>query len=104
MSEGKWKVVIEPEGKNPGLVDKAKAAAGLGSEQVGGMVIYVTDGGNVKNEVAAVGYIRKHTANPCVSFVKQLEAEVEKAQQACDKLNELLGGNNRAEDGTRVLA
>jgi hypothetical protein len=92
-SNGPWRVVCEPEGNNPGILGKAKAAASMAvsgdePENMGGMVIYLTNGTS-KEEVSRVGWIRRATKNPKTSFEKQLSKEVEKATASADTLNNL---------------
>lgn len=86
-----WRVVAEPEGNNPGLIDRAKAATGVGDsgKNAGGMIIYVTDGSS-KKEVSRVAWIRRNSKNPKVSFEKQLKVEIDKAREAVRVLEDLL--------------
>lgn len=87
-----WKVVCEPHGENPGMLDKAKDAVGItpSPENIGGVIIYVTDGAGRKEEVSRVAWIRRASVNPKTGFAKQLQTEVTKAKEATDILNGLL--------------
>lgn len=90
-----WKIVVEPHGKNPGLVDKAKAAVGVTEpENTGGMIIYISNGNGFKEEVSRVSWIRRSSVckNPKNSFSKQLGIEVEKAEASVKLLNDALAG------------
>lgn len=87
-----WKVIIEPEGKNPGLLDKAKSAVKPEHGNTGGLVIYLTgDNGQNRQEVSRVGYVRRNTKNPKTSFEKQLAEELKKANAAVEALNSAAG-------------
>lgn len=90
---GPWKVVAEPQGNNPSVVQKVKAAVGVTEpENTGGMVIFITDG-TTKQEVSRVAWIRREAVckNPKNSLDKQLRLEVGRAQDAATMLNELVG-------------
>lgn len=97
-----WRVVLEPHGENPGRVAQvagAVASAAGSDTQVGkntgGLVIYVTNGAS-KDEVSRVGFIRRNTKNPRVTFEKQLDAELAKARKAAQKINELLAESSES--------
>jgi hypothetical protein len=87
-----WRVVAEPEGNNPGLLDKAKAALSNQEGNTGGMIIYVTNG-TLKEEVSRVGFVRRNTKNPKTSFENQLRKELDKARTAATSINDLLDGS-----------
>lgn len=76
-----WKVEIEPEGKNDGVNE-------------GGLVIYLNNGSK-REEVSAVGWVRRNTGNPDVEFEPQLKKEYAKAQVAARTMNDLLGSPAR---------
>lgn len=81
----RWKVVLKPEGKNPGTDDE---------KNEGGMVVQLLDGaGNFRQEVTRVAYARRHSRNPDADFDEQLRIEWDKAKAACDLLNEQLMGD-----------
>lgn len=87
-----WSVTAEPEGKNPGVLDKAKSAVGIGTDpndgsNVGGMIIFIVNGAT-KQEVSRVAWIRRNSKNPSTSFEKQLQAELDKARASVKILNE----------------
>jgi hypothetical protein len=86
----RWEVLCEPVGRNPGIVDKAKAAVGAGSapseDNVGGLVIYLTNGSS-KQEVSRVAWIRRVSKNPDNKFEDQLATEINKAKAAAEVLN-----------------
>lgn len=74
---------MEPEGAN---------AVNADEKNEGGVVIYVADAdGRNRQEVTRVGFARRHTRNPHVSFDAQLEHEVGKARTAVRVHNELFG-------------
>lgn len=88
-----WKVIAEPQGKNPGIIKKAAVACGVEkAENTGGVIVYVTNGDN-KQEVSRVAYIRRPDVckNPNVTYQDQLDIEITRARDTCTKLNELLG-------------
>lgn len=103
-----WKVVVEPQGNNPGtqtakkkkgVVDRAKEAVGSSSSSEpeqglneGGMIVYVTNANGAKQEVSRVGFVRRNSKNPKVPFDKQLRAEIDKARAAVGALNEQFVG------------
>lgn len=86
-----WSVICEPVGENPGVVKRA-AGAVTGSESepenIGGIVIYVTNGAS-KQEVSRVAWVRRASVckNPKTSFEKQLDKEITKARAAVEALN-----------------
>lgn len=69
--------MMNPIGKNDG-------------KNEGGVVLYVQSGSYGRQEVSRVGWIRRNTKNPDVSFEAQLKAEVAKAKQAISEMNELV--------------
>jgi hypothetical protein len=83
-----WEIHVEPVGKNPGLLDKAKAAIQSNAENTGGMVIYLTNG-SMKHEVSRVAFVRRASKNPNADFQTQLATEVAKAREAAKTLNEV---------------
>lgn len=79
-----WKIVVKPEGKNPGGADDTNE---------GGMVLYLHDGSaHQRQEVSRVAFARRHSRNPDVPFKNQLDVEMEKARTAVGVLNEQLAG------------
>lgn len=87
-----WSVICEPVGKNPGVVKRAAdAVTGAESEpeNIGGIVIYVTNG-STKTEVSRVAWVRRAAVckNPKTSFEKQLDKELTKARTAVTMLND----------------
>lgn len=79
-----WKIVLRPEGKNPGEQEERNE---------GGMVIELMDGdGYRRQEVSRVAFARRNSRNPDVGFEEQLRAEWAKANEAVGLLNEQLRG------------
>lgn len=94
MASGKWQVVMEPHGNNPGFIKRAAAEAGItdaNPENTGGIIIYIQNG-TEKHEVSRVAFVRRASKNPDMSFKKQLRHEKEKADAAVAALNELFDG------------
>lgn len=88
---GNWKVIFEPQGKNPGRLTKlAGRITGVADDpdgqNVGGIVVLVTNG-STRQEVSRVAYVRSNSKNPDTSFNEQLSRETQKARDACDLLN-----------------
>jgi hypothetical protein len=98
MKMAGWRIVVEPEGKNPGAPPPPVEGAEQTDEipqgtNEGGMIVYLADdGGHSKREVSRVAWVRRNGANPDVAFHEQLRAEVDKAKQAIDLINELTAG------------
>lgn len=86
-----WKIIAEPQGKNP--ADDPKKADGEQGDNEGAMVVYLAGPGFGRQEVSRVGFIRRNTANPEVPFEEQFRAEVDKAQAALRIVNEQLSGD-----------
>lgn len=80
-----WAIVCEPQGKNPGT--KPKGSSKTKGKNEGGVIVYLSDGGYSKQEVARVGFERKNTINPDVMFEVQLASVVAKARAAVKLLN-----------------
>jgi hypothetical protein len=76
-STPKWKVTIEPHGKNPGT----------SGENEGGVIVYLAKG-STKEEFSAVAWKRRASVNPHRSFKAQLRSEIADAQDVCDTLND----------------
>lgn len=97
MAEVKWKIVLEPEGRNPG----PNVEQGKDPQNTGGMVIYLLPdnaggyGAPPKQEVSRVAFIRDPAicANPDVPFAEQLRKEIAKARTSVELLNEQLVGS-----------
>lgn len=81
MPEAPYKIMAEPLGSN----DEEK--------NTGGIVIYLLNGRQYRQEVSRVGYARQHTKNKKVDFEAQLEIELSKARFAVKILNEQLDGS-----------
>lgn len=81
-----WSITVEQEGKNPGPIDKMKALTTSNAGNMGGLVIYLTDG-TTKEEFTRVAYVRRVSNNPTVKFQDQLAEELEKAKIAAEALN-----------------
>lgn len=74
-----WHIIVEPvEGNTTGVDEKNE----------GGMAVYLSNYGGAKQEFSRVGFARRHTRNPSVSFRRQLEDERDKARDAITVLNE----------------
>lgn len=82
----KWIVLAEVEGKNPGLVAKAKQA--LSGRNEGGVIVRLGDNAGRIEEVARVGFMRRNTANPDDQFKSRLDHVLEIANGAAQALNE----------------
>lgn len=74
--EGPYKIVAEAIGSNENKKNE------------GGLVIKLYHGSHGMQEVSRVGYIRRNTKNPKVSFDDQLTAELDRARAALRLLNE----------------
>jgi len=97
----RWVVSAEPLGANPALKPEAAKRVGRerltptgvgeeGQDNVGGIVVYIeqTDG-DIKEEVARVGFVRSNSENPDVPFDKKLDEVIEIARQSVERLNDL---------------
>jgi hypothetical protein len=94
-----WTVTCEPVGENPGKLKKALAERSGGTEKaenIGGIVVYLTNGSK-REEFSRVAFIRRVSRNPGTKLRDQLDKEIKEAQEACDKLNELLSGKKAGE-------
>jgi len=93
----RWVVVAEPVGANPQLekTGTRKRRTGESKEakerdNVGGVVVYVQrTNGNQREEVARVGFVRKTSENPKVSFKDQLDEIMAIASTTVETLNKL---------------
>lgn len=87
MSQDTWKIVVRPEGRNPGRATEDDDAQGINE---GGMVVYL-DGGSYggRQEVSRVAWVRENSLHPDVPFDEMLEAVVHRARTAIAKINEL---------------
>ena len=87
------RVLVEPQGRNPGpLPEGEEAPEGTQGTNQGGMIIYISGSDFGRQEVARVAWVRRNSKNPDVPFADQLRAEVDKAKQAIDVINELTAG------------
>lgn len=78
-----WEVVARPEGRNDG------------GKNEGGMVVYLTMGGQShapKEEIGRVAFERANSTHPDVSYEDQLDIEIAKAKKSIDVLAELAAG------------
>jgi hypothetical protein len=81
-----WIVVCEVEGKNPGLVAKAKQA--LTGRNEGGVIVRLGDNDGRTEEVARVGFMRRNTSNPDDQFKPALGRVLQIANDAAVALND----------------
>lgn len=80
-----WTVVTEPVAANPSKKD--------GNE--GGLIIKLKRSEDEEFETTRVGYVRRNSKNPDNSFENQMAIELERAQLACDTLNDLQAEQQR---------
>src|SRR3954469_22684885 len=76
-----WSVMLEPVGSNPNGGD---------TNTSGLSILLVTEDRSHEHELARVAFVRRNSANPNITFVKQLEKELAKADAAADALNDAL--------------
>lgn len=81
-----WIVICEVEGKNPGLVAKAKQK--LTGTNDGGVIVRLGDNDGRTEEVARVGFIRRNTSNPDSDFKTALQGVLGLANDVAAVLNE----------------
>lgn len=74
-----WRIVVRPEGANPGTEEGVNE---------GGMVVYL-DGDGRRQEVSRVAWVRENSLHPDVPFDEMLESVVHRARTAVAKINEL---------------
>jgi hypothetical protein len=89
-----WKVLVEPEGRNPGPPPEGEEPPKEGAQGTnqGGMVVYLTGAHGGRHEVARVAWVRRNSKNPDTAFEEQLRAEVDKAKKAVEVMEELTAG------------
>jgi hypothetical protein len=84
LSEQPWRIVVRPEGNNPGTDDDEDP------KNTGGLVVYLDGGGyNGRQEVSRVAWVRENSLHPDVPFDEMLEAVIHRARTAVAKINEL---------------
>lgn len=83
-----WRVALA-------AVDEVGAKRGRGrNKNMSGIAVTLTDG-DEEVFVARVAFARRNSRHPEADFAEQLEAEIEKAEQAADMLNEYLDERER---------
>jgi hypothetical protein len=79
-----WRIVIRPEGSNPG---------GTGDDEdpknTGGLVVELVGAYGSNQEVSRVAWVRENSLHPDVPFEEMLEAVIHRARTAVVKINEL---------------
>jgi hypothetical protein len=82
-----WRVICKPVEDNP----------------QSGLAVILTDG-EEERETTRVGFLRDKSKHAKVGFAKQLQAELDKAEEAATTINELYEEAQRAEAEARERA
>lgn len=94
-----WLVDLKPHAQNPGSRSKRNE---------GGLAIALRradwDQGMESLEVTRVAYARQNSRNPAVAFEDQLQEEIVKAQEVCEKLNDFEDERDRLIAEARMAA
>lgn len=85
---GTYKIVCKPEGKYADRKDDEGE-----DENRSAMIVALVDEGATKQEVCRVGFVRRNTKHPDVSFQDQLTESLGTARAAAQILNEQLAGD-----------
>lgn len=92
-----WRTTIDPTQQDPATGDVAPG-------KYTGLVVSVVKGTGDPYEVSRVSFNRRVAKNPDVPFVDALTAEIEKADSACDALNDFEAEDDRLREQAEVAA
>lgn len=84
-----WNIIATPEGRYAEPEEPTETEEPEHENRSNMMVMLVS--GQHREVIARVGFARRHTKHPDVSFPDQLRTEVDKARKARDAMVELLG-------------
>jgi len=80
VADTEWRVSCEPK----------EERRGSDGENIGGMVIYLTNGSE-KEEFSRVAFARRNSKHKTSTFKSKLREEIEQATAAVETLNTILG-------------